>query len=442
MTQEVSSRTLSSRTCAPAIRSTACGPASTTSWISTLVEARRESRLAEVLVLGAIFLDLFGFGMLLPDIQYRAERLGMAGWAIGAALAVTFVIQLFVSPLWGRASDRVGRKPVLLACAWLSAAGLLTYGFATKPIIIVASRMLSGFGGANVSIAQAYMADLSSASARTAAMGRIGAAVSAGLIAGSASLALPFMRGLNVGLVAGALSATGACGLVFLPGRARVDGEGVGASTLADGAANDNGGTHLAHRARFRVFDLNLLKSLPALRSLVVVAVVAWFSLAMLEGTFGRLIERTLGFHRQEFGEVFALEALVGVVAQGVLLAWLVRRTDGGIRLRVSYLAQGAGLALMPFVPGLGSLFLVSAVYAAGSGVANGTVNGLCSVATPASRQGELFGLLQSARSVGFAIGPLLGGMLFDVIPRAPYLLAGGTCVAAAILVRIPRAAS
>jgi MFS family permease len=414
-----------------------------------LADARGGSRLPEALILGAIFLDLFGFGMLLPDVQYRAEGLGMAGWAIGATLAVTFVIQLVVSPLWGRASDRVGRKPVLLACAALSAAGLLTYGFATLPAIIVASRALSGFGGANVSIAQAYMADLSSPESRTSAMGRLGAAVSAGLIAGSASLALPFMHVVNVGLVAGSLSAVGAGGLLFLPGRRNSEDTGSAHSSDTDTGFGHGTGINVvsvdgpdtvsAHRTRLKVFDFNLLRTLPALRSLVVVAVVAWFSLAMLEGTFGRLIERTLGFHRQEFGEVFALEAVVGVLAQGVILAWLVNRTAAGMRLRSSYVMQGTGLALMPFVPGLGSLFGVSALYAMGSGLANGTVNGLCSLVTPDDRQGELFGLLQGARSVGFAIGPMLGGLLFDVNHQAPYLLAGGTCLAAAVLVRVPR---
>jgi MFS family permease len=127
------------------------------------------------------------------------------------------------------------------------------------------------------------------------------------------------------------------------------------------------------------------------------------------------------------------------VLAQGVLLAWLVRRTSDAPRVRLAYLAQGAGLAMMPFAPSLAALFGMSALYAAGSGIASGTVNGLCSRLTPPDRQGELFGLIQSARSVGFAIGPTLGGAMFDRLPASPYLLAGGTCVAAALLVRIPR---
>jgi DHA1 family multidrug resistance protein-like MFS transporter len=220
----------------------------------------------------------------------------------------------------------------------------------------------------------------------------------------------------NLGYIAGSLSATGTLLLLFLPRRA-----------LADPVKKPN-----------VLFDFTLLRAFPALRSLVIVAVVAWFSLATLEGTFGRLIERTLGFHQWQFGQVFAFEAFVGVIVQGLLLAWLAKRTSDAPRLRVAYVAQGAGLALMPFAPSLGALFLMSALYAAGAGIANGTINGLCSRLAPSDRQGELFGIMQGARSIGFAIGPTIGGAMFDRSPSSPYLLAGGTCIAAALLVRVP----
>lgn len=380
---------------------------------------RSRLRLTEMILLGGIFLDLVGFGMVLPDVQFRSERLGMPGWEIGLALTVTFVIQLFASPWWGRASDRLGRKPILLACSSLSALGLMTYGMAHSPALIIVSRALSGFGGANVSIAQAVIADSAESEARTASLGRLGAAVSAGLIAGAASLAVPILRGANIGLVAGCLSLSGVVMLIMLPVR-----RSEATSTPAPSPPSRLG--------------FGLLSELPKLRPLIITAVVAWFSLAMLEGTFGRLIERTLGFTRREFGEIFAVEAVVGVVSQGALLAWLANRTQPLLRLRASYVCQGIGLLLMPLAVGLGPLFGAGAMYSAGSGIANGTVNALCSLETPADRQGELFGVLQGARSVGFAVGPVLGGILFDVRPNLPYILAALTCIGAAILVRVP----
>jgi DHA1 family multidrug resistance protein-like MFS transporter len=101
----------------------------------------------------------------------------------------------------------------------------------------------------------------------------------------------------------------------------------------------------------------------------------------------------------------------------------------------MGYVLQGIGLLLSPFAPVLSILFLVSALFSAGGALANPTVNTICSNLVPESRQGELFGLLQSSRSIGFLLGPIIGGALFDFRPATPYVLAGAVCVVAALLV-------
>lgn len=371
----------------------------------------------------AVFLDLFGFGMIFPDIQFRAEKMGAHGWLIGAILASTFVVQLLVSPKWGSLSDRIGRKPVLVACTALSAAGLYLYGFAGSIPLLFASRIVSGLGGANVAIAQALLADTTSEDERSAVMGRIGAAISVGLVAG------PFAGGFIghassslVGLVAGTCSAAGVFIMLAFVAGAKPEGETPASSKL--------------------IFDLSLLRSLPQLRALVAVAAVAWFSLATLEGTFGRLIEHTLNYDQREFGVVFGYESLLGFLVQAFFIGWVAKRVRDDRLLRFSYLLQGLGLGLTPFtylfpIPAawMVVLLLCSTLYAVGSGFANPTINGLCSKMTPDSRQGELFGLMQGARSVGFIVGPALGGALFDAWFGAPYLLAGATCIVAAAIV-------
>ena len=113
----------------------------------------------------AIFLDLTGFGMAFPDIQLRAEKFGAPGWLIGLALASYFITQFVVSPHWGRLSDRIGRKPVLLVCTALSAGSMVVYAFAGSIALIFLSRVLAGLAAANVVVAQAYIADKSSESA-------------------------------------------------------------------------------------------------------------------------------------------------------------------------------------------------------------------------------------------------------------------------------------
>ncbi len=368
----------------------------------------------------ALFFDLFGFGMLIADIQFLAERLGMPGWMIGLAMGVTFVVQVPVSPLWGRVSDRIGRKPVFVVCTLLSALAMFVYGLAAVPLVLVFSRVIAGFGGANVAVAQAMLADVTDESHRSLAMGRIGAAITLGLVGG------PVIGGLLavqwgsavVGFAACALSVVGALAvLVFVPKTA---------------PRPDNG----EEKA-----NLGLLKSFPRLRSLFVLATVAWFALAMLEGTFGRLIKRTMEFDQSHFGIVFGWESVVAFVVQGFLLAWIARRASDPLLLRAGYVLQGIGLALMPFTHHLFQpmwlvfLLLFGTLYAFGGAIANPTVNGMCSKATPAERQGELFGLLQGARSIGFMVGPVIGGALFDLSHNAPYLLAGAVCLLAAMIV-------
>ncbi|MCX6379700.1 MAG: MFS transporter [Armatimonadetes bacterium] len=149
-----------------------------------LINTKAISRLTELPLLFAIFLDMVGFGMVLPDIQTRLDSFGAKGWLIGGVLASYFLIQMAVSPLWGRLSDHVGRKPVLVLCGWLSAGSMAVYAFAHGINGILLSRVLAGFAAANVVVAQAYIADVTPEENRTEAMGRIGVATTAGLIFG------------------------------------------------------------------------------------------------------------------------------------------------------------------------------------------------------------------------------------------------------------------
>lgn len=381
----------------------------------------------EVPLLIAVFLDLLGFGMVIAGFQLRAQSLIPAGWPkgpiIGALFASTFIIQLIASPRWGRRSDSTGRKGIVVACTLLSGAAMLVYGQAESLAMLLVSRVLAGFGSANVAVAQAMLSDAYEAEARTAALGRIGAALSSGLVIGPA--------------VGGFLSHHGGPALVgWIGGGASLAG------AVAMAVALPNVPPKRAQEPGKRPpIDLTLLRDLPSLRPMVTIAAVAWFSLATLEGTFARLINRLFGYGELEFGIYFGYESLLSVIVQGSLLGLLAKRFRETPMLRLSYFAQGLGLALNPiaatiaaFFPPLGTLFVASTLFALGSSVANPTVNAICSRLTPEARQGELFGVLQGARAIGFVLGPIVGGALFDWNATAPYLLAGAVCVVAALL--------
>lgn len=393
-------------------------------------------------LLFAIFLDLIGFGMSFPDLQLRAADFARAagfkgvlvGAIVGLLLSTYFLVQILASPKWGRLSDRIGRKPVLLFCTALSAISMLVYAFATGIAGILLSRILAGLAAANVVVGQAYVADTTTEANRAAKMGRIGAAITIGLIAGPA--------------IGGELAAMGGNKLMGLAA--------AGASTLsflwllitlprARPTEVRSPGTH-------PMGDLRLIFDIPALKKLFLLGAISWFALACLEGTFGRLIELKLGYGQSEFGRVFSFESAAGALA-GLAVGRLAFRYSPSAILKAAYLMLAVGLMLTPFAGNLGeylgfaqawirppllALFIITALSAFGLGLANPTLSTLCSNVTPEARQGEMFGLLQSARSIGFLAGPLLGGILFELLPEGPYFLAGIVGLFAAFLVTAP----
>lgn len=370
-------------------------------------------RVVAVLV-AAVFLDMLGFGMLIPGVQLRLDDMGAPGWLIGIVQSSTFAVQTIVSPWWGRVGDRVGRKPVFVICTLVSAGSMGVYALANGIAWVAASRVVAGFGGANVAAAQA-LASLDSGEERLVRLGRIGAALSAGLIAGPAlgGLVAKLWGPFWVGLLAFAFSAAGALAAWWLLPQDRPEPK--------DSAK--------------RPLSTSLLKEVPQLRALMLISAVAWFSLASLEGTFGRLIKLQHGFGEYEFGLLFGFESAIALVVQSVALGPLASRFKEKTILAVGFVAQGAGLALFPLCPSLAALFGASLLYALGSSAANPTLNSRAGSLVAESRHGELFGLMHSARSVGFILGPTVGGVLFDISPGAPYFWAGAVCIAASVLV-------
>ena len=368
----------------------------------------------EATLLALAFLDLLGFGMLIPDIQIRLDGMGSPGWMIGVVLSSMFVAQILISPFWGRLSDRVGRKPIVVTCTFISALAMAVYGLATNPAWILASRVLAGVGAANIAIAQAYVADLDASGSKVTAMGRISAAISAGLIAGPAIGGWLAAAGGNriLGFVAASASALGGLAALFLLPKVQPS----------------------PREERPRA-TLQLLKEVPGLRRLFFVIAMGWLALATLEGTFGRLIKDNLGLGTGEFGTIFAYESLLSLIIQSALLSKIQKLGGASAILRFSYVVMGVGLLVFPFSPGLWALFIGSTLYASGSAIANPTANALCSDLTPVERQGELFGLMQSATRFGFIVGPVIGGRLFDMWHAGPYLMAALVCGAAAAAV-------
>ena len=373
---------------------------------------------------------MVGFTMLIPDIQLRAETMlfGFAfkGPIIGALLQSTFLVQLFASPRWGRLADNSGRKRVFVICQWVSAIAMLIYGFAGSIALLFGSRIMAGFGGANVSVAQA-MAAVAAGDERKRVLGWVSATLSAGMIFGPAVggfLAHQYGSQM-IGILGAAISfAGGAVVLILVP-----KDKGQTEPDEIEGVSK-----------KYPLFDLTLFKTYPSLLPFFWIAVTASFALATLEGTFGRLIHAMLGYGQREFGIIFSYEAVLGIFVSVVVLVWLSKRLCDTSLLRMGYIAQGIGLGINPlagvltgFAHGMIWLLLASTLFAFGSGVVGPTLSTLASNAVPENVQGELFGVMQAARTVGFLIGPILGGFLFDLWHPGPYVFAAIVCLFVAI---------
>src|SRR5438067_4308571 len=163
-----------------------------------------------------VFIDLIGFGMVIPFLSFYAREYGASGTTVGAVVGIYSIMQFFFAPVWGRLSDRIGRRPVLLISLTASCLGYLLFGFARSLPMLFASRIIAGIGGANIGTAQAYIADTTTTEERAKGMGLIGAAFGMGFILGPALSGILSTVGIDhhmpgnllPGLAAGGLSFT------------------------------------------------------------------------------------------------------------------------------------------------------------------------------------------------------------------------------------------
>ena len=364
-------------------------------------------------IYAAIAFDLAAFGMAFTDIALRAKSYGAAPWLVGLILSSYFLFQIVTSPRWGAVSDRIGRKPVAVICTVLSALSMVVYALMPTLIGIVISRVLAGFAAANVSVIQASLADSTEGDARASAMGKFSAAINVGLIAGFAGggIIAEQLGARSMGFVGASLSAIAAACLWF------------GMPSAPPKGKPEKKRDH---------FGLGLLREHPMLTRLFALAAISWFSLACLEGTFAQLLQINFKQGQTAFGLILMFEMILGFILQSIFFERIQRRFGKELTLRAGYVLMGIGLALTPFAPNIALLICFGSLYAIGKGLADPSMNLLTSEATPEDRQGEMFGLLQSARNLGFLGGPSLGGYLFGISVAIPYVVAGVVSIAAA----------
>jgi multidrug resistance protein len=351
-----------------------------------------------------VLIDLIGFGIVLPLLPLYAERFGASVSTVGLLTASYALAQFVFAPIWGRVSDRVGRRPVILLALVGTVAASLTMGLADALWLLFLARVVDGISGASYAAAQAYIADVTTPEERAHGMGMIGAAFGLGFILGPALGALFALIDPRAPFFAAAALAAGNLLLAYrrLPEPERhVSGSPAPRRSLLRRALGDG-----------------------RLAPFVWLALLGNLGFVAMETTFALFAERRFDFGLEAVGLVFAYIGIVSAIVQGGLVRRVTRRY-GEPRVMVAGLAlTGVALALLPACYHLWELLPVLLLLAGASGLALPTITAGFSRRARADEQGGMLGILASAGGLARIVAPPIGTALLQHVGlAAPYLM-------------------
>jgi len=354
-----------------------------------------------------VILDLVGFGIVMPVLPFWAKEFGADALAFGLIQSSYAVAQFVCAPLWGRLSDRVGRRPVLLGTIAGTALAMLATGLAPSLVWLFAARTLAGAFAANISVASAYIADVTAPEERTRFMGLLGASFGIGFVLGPALGALLVPYGHAVPMF-------------FTAGLAALNW-GVAALQLREPARHEapaRGGVRLP-----------LLRD-PAVRAVVVANLGFSLAVTQLETFFAYLMIDRFGWEASRFAWILvAMAVVMGGIQGGGMKALSARYPER--RLVVGGVAVLAlGFAGVPLAPTVAVLLVALLLAAVGRAIAQPALLSLASQAARPEQRGAVMGAFQSSASLARVIGPALGGVLYGIALPYPFWLASALLVA------------
>ncbi|MBM4404634.1 MAG: TCR/Tet family MFS transporter [Chloroflexi bacterium] len=364
-----------------------------------------------------VFIDLLGFGIILPLLPLYAEELGAGGVWVGGILTAYSGLQFLSAPFLGRLSDRIGRRPVILASLAGSVAGFLITGFAGSLWALLAGRAVAGASGGSIAPAQAYIADVTTPGQRTKAMGLLGACIGLGFVLGPALGA-----GLShFGFGAASFTAAGLAGANLL----------LGYFILTEPRREQAASTD----RRPTLASLLTAFTKPVTRRLLLATFLTTFAFVAMEATFALLGERRYDLSEARLGLIFAFGGVVIIIVQGGLVGRLSAQIGERATAACGAAILTGGLLLLPLAPGLGVAALLLGLIAAGQGLVSPALSSMLSLHAESGKQGGLLGLGQAHAAAARAIGPIVAGALFDADDALPYLVAG--LIAAGVVVAL-----
>jgi DHA1 family tetracycline resistance protein-like MFS transporter len=349
-----------------------------------------------------VFIDLVGFGIVIPVLPFYAEgtKFGATPSQVGLLFASYSILQLIFAPVLGRLSDKHGRRPVLLVSLLGTALGFLILGFATTLWMLFLGRIIDGISGGNISTAQAYIADVTTKENRAKGMGLIGAAFGLGFVFGPAIGGILSRWGINVPfLFAAGLAFANAILLLFaLPETVTPD------HPARISAASGRSWKQLIGALRNR-----------ALASVLTIYFLGIVAFSIMTASFSIFMMFRLGYDAFHNGWIFAFVGVISAIIQGGLIGRLVKRFGEPTLVIIGALLFTASLVVLPFVKPSTSLWTILVIAAAtsiGQALSAPTLSSLASKSASAADQGSVLGVMQSVASLARAVGPSLAAVL------------------------------
>lgn len=418
-----------------------------------------------------LFLDILGFGLIIPIQPFYAEHFGASTTVVTWLGASYSLMQFIFAPLWGSLSDRIGRRPVVLVSIAMSVAGFLAFGLAASLPMLFAARMLAGFGNANAGTVQAIVADVTTSADRAKGMGLIGAAFGLGFIFGPAVGGYTSQFGANVpAFISAALGLLNLVLAYFLLPETHPRKLAERAGTLDAANASGKAGGHSAAHKRISFDVIRQAARFENVRSLFILylAVTAAFSLmetALSLFIENRFVPKTIlsaseaaGAAAKAAGQaahlseaamytanVLLVVGIASAVVQGGLISKLTKTLGESKLIVVGISILSLTFFWMPFISTYAWIFPAGILLAIGSGVNQPSLSSLLSRSVDSEMQGSILGTGQSLSALGRVLGPLVSGYLFSLDDGLPFQVGGLVlllCLIVALTLKQPEKAA
>ena len=391
-----------------------------------------------------VFVDLVGFGIVLPLLPTYSKSFGASGLMVGIIMASYSAMQFLFAPVWGAWSDRVGRRPALLlsTAGAASSYGIFAFGSTLNGtmalMVILASRLIAGVCAANITVAQAYIADITPPEESGKRMGLIGMAFGLGFIIGPL---IAVVGQMLMGQVGPGVFACAICSANFL-------------FAWKNLPESWKPGLHPPSPRRSRYAGVRHVLGQPVIGFLVFIFFLATFGFTCFESNLAILVTQNFQLSsRDSFragAVLFSFAGIMGASVQSPGIWKLLRKLGEPKLVALSLLIFAMGLAPMPWMHGnvpltWGNLFssaggswwpllILVTFISIGSGMTRPPLFALIQRCAPAHERGLTFGVAQSGASLARIVGPLFIGGLYDRHPAWPYLACAGLASATGIL--------